>query len=131
MKKIISTAWVIRLKQAYACPYASDICFPSVRHCSPRAGRKADCKRRFASWSFCSLPGSPEAVPIALGCGWAEVSCCPLSWQYSLANGCFTVKCYRYRMNYGVLTNVAYRVLPAGQLTYLLFWICSPMAFSR
>ena len=47
------------------------------------------------------------------------------------ANGCFTVKCYRYRMNYGVLTNVAYRVLPAGQLTYLLFWICSPTAFSR
>ena len=130
MKKI-STAWVIELKQAYACPYASDICFPSVRHCFPRVGRKADCKRQFASWSICSLPGSPEAVPIALGCGWAEVSDCPLSWQYSLAIGCFMVKCYRYRMNYGALTNVAYRFLPVGQLTYLLFWICSPTAFSR
>ena len=131
MKKLISTAWVIRLKQAYACPCASDICFPSVRHCSPRVGRKADCKRQFASWSFRSLPGSPEAVPIALGCGWAEVSGCPLSWQYSFANGCSMVKYYRYRMNYGVLTNVACQFLPARQLTYLLFWICSPTAFSR
>ena len=58
---------------------------------------------------FYSLPGSPEAVPIVLGCGWAEVSGCPLSWQYSLASGCFMVKCYRYRMNYGALTNVACR----------------------
>lgn len=131
MKKIISTAWVIRLKQAYACPCASDICFPSVRHCSPRVGRKADCKRLFASWSSYSLPGSPEAVPIACGCGWAEVSGCHWLWRYSLAKGCFSVRYYRSQKGLGVPSDVACRFSPAWQLTYLLFWIYSPTAFSR